>query len=675
MANQLAVLGSEQHKLLKYKPLDVGKVRQYLTDKGIKNLWEGGGALSQIQEFQPQINTSLSDIKTLPMTGVGTMSQLGEASRIAGERIQQSQALEAILPKEAVAFARAGAPMEEFLKQQQVQQQPINFREGLTEGQQNSITNLMSRRPSSQWNETDIKNWNYATGGQAFPSGYPEKKPSGTITPSSMEGATGLNIPGGATDTSGVSDSFVTGANTSIAEIMKQLTPPETQVDKKQQTLLDDMSSLTGDLAKKASEQLTTEQSAGLPALRQQFADINAQILSKSAEYKVLQTANQNKPISMNTIIGNERAILNAQASDIGLLQARALGLQGQIEMAQATVDRAIDLKYSTIQAQLSVYQAQLDAIQPELNKQEKQQAMAQQLLLTDRQNALNDAKQIEKEIQSIMLKAAGFGADTQTLKSISSAKTLGEAITRAGNSIVDPTDILNRQLKQAQIRKSNYELSLLQKYDGLTSTQYAAKLKAEKKIIDDAKTDKEQRRLQGMALQEKITLLDSVLESKAIDSVVGPTFLTRRATSLFGKIARGPFSLQGSIDTLTGADDKLIGQTEQFISKEFLQSLIDVKAQGATFGALQKAEQDALTAAATFIGQRRITEGKGEDRRVVGYDMSEKDFKAELKTIQDTTRTAYERATGQIFTDDETDLLDTAFPENAFSPTNYFNN
>lgn len=407
MANQPAVLGLEHQKLLKFKPLDVGKVRQFLTDKKIKNLWEGGGALSQIEEFSPQIQTSLGDIRELPKTGVGTMSQLGEATKIASERIKQSQALEAMLPKEAVAFARAGGPMEEFLKQQQVQQpiqQPINFREGLTEGQKRSITNLVSRRPSSQWTETDIKNWNFATNNQALPSGFPEKTPSDTITPGSMEGATGLNIPGGATDTSPLADSLVIGSNTSIAEIMKQLTPPETATDKKQQTLLDDMSSLTGDLAQKASEQLTTEQSAGLPALRQQFADINSQILSKTAEYKVLQTANQNKPISMNTIIGNERQILNAQASDIGLLQARALGLQGQIEMAQATVDRAIDLKYSTIQAQLSVKQAQLDAIQPELNKQEKQQALAQQLLITERQNALNDAKAIEKEKRSVAL-------------------------------------------------------------------------------------------------------------------------------------------------------------------------------------------------------------------------------------------------------------------------------
>ena len=205
------------------------------------------------------------------------------------------------------------------------------------------------------------------------------------ITPEALTQAQTISVPEVTTTpyTSGTfANAMVAGANTSLSNLISQLTPAETDADKQQQNLLNQMASLTGDLAQKSADQLTQEQAAGLPALRQQFADINAQILSKTAEYNALQTENQNKPITMNSIIGNERAILNAKAADIGLLQARALGLQGQIETAQNTVDRAIDLKYSTIQAQLEVYQAQLNALQPILNKQEKIQAQAQQLLI-----------------------------------------------------------------------------------------------------------------------------------------------------------------------------------------------------------------------------------------------------------------------------------------------------
>lgn len=224
------------------------------------------------------------------------------------------------------------------------------------------------------------------------------------ITTSSLTGTGTTSLPG-ATGT-GVNEAgaMVAGASTNIAEIMKQMTPPETEADKKQQSLLDQMASLVGDQANKAADQLTAEQSAGLPDLKKQFADINAQILSKVAAYNALQTDLEGKPITMNSIIGAQAQVQKVQASEIGLLQARAQGLQGQIEVAQQTANRAVDLKYSTIEAKLNVYQAQLNALQPTLNKEEKLQAQAQQILLDQQKQAIADAKSKEKEQNSIIL-------------------------------------------------------------------------------------------------------------------------------------------------------------------------------------------------------------------------------------------------------------------------------
>ena len=44
MANQPAILGSEQQELLKFQAPDVGAIRSALQQKGIKNVWEGGAA-------------------------------------------------------------------------------------------------------------------------------------------------------------------------------------------------------------------------------------------------------------------------------------------------------------------------------------------------------------------------------------------------------------------------------------------------------------------------------------------------------------------------------------------------------------------------------------------------------------------------------------------------------
>ena len=356
-----------------------------------------------------------------------------------------------------------------------------NFIDGLTQAQQDSITNLMASRPSSQWSATDLKNWNYATNGQALPSGFPKTKPSDEITTDDFTKQEDVSIPGG-TPTVDLSSSLVMGANTSIAEIMKMLTPPDTEADQQQQSLLDNMANLVGENAKMASDQLTAEQSAGLPELRQQFADINAQILSKTAEYNVLQTTNKNKPITMNSIIGNERAIMNAQASDIGLLQARALGLQGQIETAQATVDRAIDLKYSTIQAGLEVYQAQLNALMPTLNKQEKLQAQAQQLLLDERQQAINDKKAEEKNIQSAMLDYINSGGtDNNVMNRIQNAGSYESAIKILASNMPEGSQDLDTQIVTAGGRSL-----LVNKQTGETIKDLGSAYKAGDGTADD---------------------------------------------------------------------------------------------------------------------------------------------------------------------------------------------
>lgn len=256
------------------------------------------------------------------------------------------------------------------------------------------------------------------------------------ITPEGLKPTTPINIPTVPTTGTNQAGAMVTGATTNLQDIINQFTVAQTESEKKQQTILDQMATLTGEQAKKAADQLTQEQAANLPQLRQQFTDINAQILSKAAEYNVLSTENQNKPITMNSIIGNERAIMNAKAADIGLLQARALGLQGQITTAQETVNRAIDLKYSTVNAQLNTYQAQLNALIPSLNKEEKIQAQARQLLIDQQKEALEQNKTEQKNIQNVMLEyiKAG-GTDTNVMSQISGATTYNQALQILGQN------------------------------------------------------------------------------------------------------------------------------------------------------------------------------------------------------------------------------------------------
>lgn len=283
---------------------------------------------------------------------------------------------------------------------------------------------------------------------QAFAQQLPQ--PQAPTATGMQETVAKTTLPSVQAPTTITADMAFNSANSSIAQIMQMPTPPKTETDLKQQSILDDIAKLTGDYANKAAEQLTAEQSAGLPQLRSQFADINAKLVEKSAEMKALdasygltQAQTEGKVVSLARMAGQQAqdyrnyvAQKNAIAAEAGLLQAQALGLQGRIEDAQATVNRAIDLKYSVIENRLNVYQAQLNALQPELNRQEKQQALAQQLLLDERSRVLSEQKASEKQIQGLMLDAASKGASAQILSSISNSTSLLQATQAYSNFV-----------------------------------------------------------------------------------------------------------------------------------------------------------------------------------------------------------------------------------------------
>lgn len=232
-------------------------------------------------------------------------------------------------------------------------------------------------------------------------------------------------------------DATIAGGKASIDSIMQEFTPQVSETQQKAQGVNDLIASLTKDLENKGVDQLSTEQSVGIPELKTQFAEINSLMSTRLAEYNALLSQNKNKPVTMSSIIGSERAILDAKASDIGLLQAQAEGLKGRIQVAQDTANRAVDLKYSTIEARLNTYEAQLKALQPTLNKEEKQQALAQQVLLDQRKQEIADKKEKEKSIQNAMMDYFNAGGtDTKVANAISNAATVEEAQRLAGAQV-----------------------------------------------------------------------------------------------------------------------------------------------------------------------------------------------------------------------------------------------
>jgi len=232
--------------------------------------------------------------------------------------------------------------------------------------------------------------------------------------------------------------SDVAGAKPIVSELDKRIaeltaTPTETQT--KFDETLSQFTDLLGETEGRSQAQLEAEQAQNIPQLTQDLSTVRGQILTKSAEFDALEQSLESKSMSTASLIGQQAVIRRAKASELNLLYAKSQALQGQVSSAQATVDRAINLKYETINTRLNIFERQLDAIQPQLNKEETIRAEAQRQLLEEEKQKVTDDKARDKQIQNIALEAIRAGLGNEISEQISNSKSLEEANQIAANA------------------------------------------------------------------------------------------------------------------------------------------------------------------------------------------------------------------------------------------------
>jgi len=475
--------------------------------------------------------------------------------------------------------------------------------------------------------------------------------------------------------------------NASIPTPQQIVTASPTNAENSQNEYLKKIAELTGAGSSLATFQSQQEQAAGIPGLAKTLNDIGAQIMGLNDQAAALQNEAQYTIPNAAQISAEGRGITTGGLAPITASQLRlnqikqgAIAIQtltlksayyaaqGNYALAKDAADKAAQVQFDAQEREIAYKKAQLDAIAPTLNKEEKQRAAIQQAQLDDRKRLLDDAKLEKQNVNQVMITAAKYGADSATLQKIAQSNSYDEAIISAGSSLVDPkakyeleSAKLENTLRQMQINKLSYETGLLKKYGGMTPSQYSDYLKEQKKAINETKDASSKSYQQGIALQEKIDVIDAALNSPALKTAVGTNFLSRSPSTFLGSAGAfifggAPSVLGGALNTATGATQDFISSTEQLISKEFLQNLIDVKAQGATFGALTEKEQQALTDAATKIGRWRVKNSSGD---VTGYNIDEDNFRREMNRIKALATKAYQKATGEVWAPDEQKMWD----------------
>jgi hypothetical protein len=127
-----------------------------------------------------------------------------------------------------------------------------------------------------------------------------------------------------------------------------------------------------------------------------------------------------------------------------------------------------------------------------------------------------------------------------------------------------------------------------------------------------------------AIANEETITALTDLYDT-AKDVLENPY--------LNNTVGANPFGRASVLNMFTGGKLTVVAQIKKLVSSESLKSLIDAKAQGATFGALSDRELEVLQSAATTIGgYPTIKDGDGN---ITGYKANQTDFEKELKRLK----------------------------------------
>lgn len=265
--------------------------------------------------------------------------------------------------------------------------------------------------------------------------------------------------------------------------LLQQTAIQDTQNQKDAQSISRSMLDLIPNLQGEQQAKLTAVANA-TTNLRQQAQEISGQILKKNAELNQsdiqLAQANQNiedKPIAMEFITGQQQSVTrNAQiaralkVSEIGVLNAQVLALNGSIELAKQTAEDAVSAKYAPYKEAIDLYKMQLEALQPQLNADEKKQAREQEIKTTLALNDIKDRKEQETKVNEIIINAMPFAPQSMTAAAQKIASEGGGIVKVAQALGKYAGDYLGNMVKQsaiaenyAQINKINQEIKATQ--------------------------------------------------------------------------------------------------------------------------------------------------------------------------------------------------------------------
>lgn len=394
------------------------------------------------------------------------------------------------------------------------------------------------------------------------------------------------------------------------------------------------------------------------PSRDQQIASIRKQLTDAQAQSDSIQ-----KLIDSGNVAGTTPTVPVNTRADEAAKQEEALRSKILSSFKQSEQEKSLENRLGALLSGLAVGEADIEAgaaprgittpfvtgRQAALRRQtaaealpiQTQLGLLQQRRADDKERAMLElgfseediAESNKQDLQSIIAEQISAGiTDPATI--ISAVQESGlpfdiQEITSALDGVAPEVAELSTQVIEAGGNKVliNTQTGEIIKNLGATAGAISSARDASTKESEkDAKKQAE-----NATLQEKIDVVEELKDHPGLKGAVGPNKLARL----------------GLLASQTGADVGFASKIHSLVNQEFIDKLVSAKAEGATFGALNESEADALKSAATFIADAEM---KDENNRPIGkWDISEKEFIDGLNTIQETAAKAIRRAGGTV--------------------------
>lgn len=421
----------------------------------------------------------------------------------------------------------------------------------------------------------------------------------------------------------------------------------QTTAEKEREQLKGDLQVSQDTLSTKEQRLLEEEDKLGVQSNINKLQGINQQMAQIKAGLDLGIAQEEARPIARQFITGRVAEMNRQATAELGGLATMAQALQGNIYLARQTAQRTIDLEFASAEREIDNIKTLLDLNYQDLSRSDKKKADQLQIILSERQNAIDDEKEFKGAINKVLIDAIIGGASEDIIDNIKNSKSIEDAYLFATpylqteafeEPITKEVDgVLLQYNKQTGGWDEVYGSKEVENGSAYTWADSISKGFAKLSDVPDNLQEKVLVALNEMpkddtvneAVKQKIADIDELLNSEGLAGTVGTYKFSRWTPFTADKAERKDF----------------IAGVQQLISRDTLDTLIDLKAQGGTLGALSDQERIMLQNAASKISSWAIKDGDN----VKGYEISEELFKKELNKIKDLTSKALAKSSGTM--------------------------